>query len=78
MRVLRSLFFLVFAYFTAWLSAYFAVSKLHPATAHAILFLGWPVPGGDIASAVLTFSWAFFLAIIGIALAYRSRRNSRS
>lgn len=78
MRVFRSLLFLVFAYLTAWLAAYFAVSKLRPATAHAILFFGWPVPGGDIASAVLTFSWAFFLVIIGLALAYqRLRSHSR-
>ncbi len=79
MRIFRYLLFLVFAYLMAWLAAYFAVSKLRPATAHAISFFGWPVPGGDIASAVLTFSWPFFLAIIGLALAYqRVRNHSRS
>ena len=79
MRVFRFLLLFVFAYLTAWRAAYFAVSKLRPATAHAILIFGWPLPGGDIASAVLTFSWAFFLVIIGLALAYqRVRNHSRS
>jgi hypothetical protein len=75
MRVFRYLLFLVSAYLAAWLAAYLAVSKLLPATAHAISFFGWPVPGGEIASAVLTFSWAFFLVIIGLALAYQRVRG---
>lgn len=75
MRIFRNLLYLVFAYLAAWLASYFAVSKLRPATAHAISLFGWPAPGGDIASAVLTFSWAFFLVIIGFALVYQRARG---
>ena len=75
MRVFQLLLFLASSYAAAWTAAYCVVSELHPASSHALKFFGVPVPGGEFANATLTFSWAFFLAIIGLALAYKQSRN---
>jgi TRAP-type C4-dicarboxylate transport system permease small subunit len=77
MHILRVALLLIFAALIAWAAGYYCALHFHPANTHPLNWLGEQVPGGQYASATVIFGWAFFIALVGMALVYKRLRAGR-